>query len=514
MSCIEQIGVNFEKKRQINATVSFAPVGLDKVEEQLALKQDKEDKGLTTTSKTIVGAINELKTAVENGGGGGGEGGGDITIDQELSDTSPNAIANKAVYNAVDNLQRQIDGETSTWLYAGVPSVNTAPANKWTDNTIKKRHIGDVYINTLPLEANITDLDALGIPIWFENGDILNASDSFENNLIENDSRIRTSVLLKLKDEATTITFPSSINCSVHYYSTLYRKVAVVTYNSVSSITLTKYNSIRSYFALVIDKPSGNLSSFIQGITGETIFTNTYAGKAWRWAARDSHSTDYHWCQIADSDAVKALVLAIENQVKIGEHTASIAGLTDEVAELQSKIEGDSSTPAFTDVSLYATTVKGQQCDEVYVKAPAGMLKTTDKVIFARYITNKTRPRVNGDTDKSQPRKYYRGWIKPFIGSKHNTLLFIPDDMLQLVYDTTIDGYDRFELRVDPDDYNESLLFYLWDNASVDEDGYRHPRVKDRKLGIKIVRDGVTIVDYLPFTIKVDDDGRIHFGRL
>lgn len=167
-----------------------------------------------------------------------------------------------------------------------------------------------------------------------------------------------------------------------------------------------------------------------------------------------------------------------------------------------------------TDVSLFATTRQGRFYDSVFVKAPAGMLKETDQVIFARYISNKTRPRLDGMTDKSIPRSVYRGWIKPAKGCKHNSPLLIPDDKLQLIYNTTIDGYDHFYLQVDPDDADEELLLYLWEYAFVDEEGYRHPRVKDKKLGIKIVRDGKTIVDYLPFTVKVDDNGNIHFGRL
>lgn len=167
-----------------------------------------------------------------------------------------------------------------------------------------------------------------------------------------------------------------------------------------------------------------------------------------------------------------------------------------------------------TDVSLFATTQQGRFYDSVFVKAPAGMLKETDQVIFARYISNKTRPRLDGMTDKSIPRSVYRGWVKPARGGKHNSQLHIPDDMLKLIFLETVDGYDQFELRVDPDDYDEPLLFYLWEYAFVSEDGHRHPRVKDKKLGIKIVRDGKTIVDYLPFTVKVDVDGNIHFGRI
>lgn len=464
-------------------------------EELLALKQDKFDEALETEDTSIVGAINELNSRAES-------------LTSEVAYLTNNAAS----------LQKQIDGETSTWFFGGVPSQDTAPANEWTDDTLKKRHTGDVYINTLPLEADLTALDENVMSIWFESGTLdIDSSEKFESQRVENTGSSRTKVLFELKDEEVTINFPITLSCYVIYY---YANGSVIKNSSkiinANSITLLKSTPLRKYFALVIGRGINTLSrQILQATTCDHTFTNIYAGKAWRWVEKDYHANDYHWCPIADSDAVKALATSNENKKSIQENSEAIESLGEDVAALQEQIgSAGEITPAFTDVSLFAITEKWWSADDVYVKAPAGMLKETDQVIFARYISNKTRPRLDGMTDKSIPRGVYRGWIKPAKGGKHASGLFVPDDKLKLRYSTTIDGYDQFELRVDPDSDDEPLLFYLWEYASVDENGYRHPRVKDKKLGIKIVRDGKTIVDYLPFTIKVDDDGNVNFGRL
>lgn len=459
-------------------------------------KQDKEDPSLVTSDNTIVGAINELWGNIEH--------------------------KESEIYNRITVLQKQIDGETSTWFFGGVPSQDTAPANEWTDDTLKKGHAGDVYINTLPLEADLTAINANGMPLWFESGSLdVDSDDYFESQRIDNSMYSRTRVLLKTKDEKVTINFSEELVCNVVYYKKdgkVNKNLSTSTTIPTSSITLHSRDVLgfTEYFALVIEKIPRLLSTILKDIVCDHTFTNIYAGKAWRWVEKDSHNYDYHWCPIADSDAVKALAASNENKKSIQENSEAIESLGEEVAALQEQIgSAGEITPVFTDVSLFATTTKrSNRHDDVFVKAPAGMLKETDQVIFARYISNKTRPRLDGMTDKSIPRSVYRGWIKPARGGKHNSQLHIPDDMLKLIYSTTIDGYDQFELRVDPDSDDEPLLFYLWEYASVSEDGHRYPRVKDKKLGIKIVRDGKTIVDYLPFTVKVDNSGCVHFGRL
>ena len=470
-------------------------------EDLLAIKQDKFDEALETENTSIVGAINELNSRSES-------------LTSEVT----------SLTNSAASLQKQIDGETSTWFFGGVPSPDTTPANEWTDDTLKKRHAGDVYINTLPLEADLTALDANGMPLWFESGSLdIDSNDYFESQRIEDNEYSRTRVVFELKDEEVTINFPFALKCLVVYYNYNGKVNKAFSYITelVSSITLRKRNplGVPYYFALVIPRRITSLSGLVQNITCDHTFTNIYAGKAWRWVEKDYHAKDYHWCPIADSDAVKALAASNENKKSIQENSEAIKSLGEDVAALQEQIGStEEITPVFTDVSLFATTTKrSNRYDDVFVKAPAGMLKETDKVIFARYISNKTRPRLDGMTDKSMPRSVYRGWIRPkWIGNKEKIIreYWKGDDDLKLHFINTIDGYDFFSIQ-DEVAGGATLINCLYEGYyNIDEEGNRHPRVKDKKLGIKIVRDGKTIVDYLPFTIKVDMDGNIHFGRL
>lgn len=165
------------------------------------------------------------------------------------------------------------------------------------------------------------------------------------------------------------------------------------------------------------------------------------------------------------------------------------------------------------DVSLFAICSQRWSSDVVYVKAPEGMLKTTDKVIFARYITNKTRHRVDGQTDNLQPRIYYRGWIRPrVVNKKENYPLWKGDDDIKLHFSHTDNGYDFFELY---DDALDELFLVGLYGYSSDDSGERLPKVKGKKLGVKIERDGKTIVDYMPFSIFYSqEDDKIRFVRL
>lgn len=50
-----------------------------------------------------------------------------------------------AVVGDIENLQSQIDGEIDTWFYAGIPTLQNAPANEWTTDAEKEKHTGDLY---------------------------------------------------------------------------------------------------------------------------------------------------------------------------------------------------------------------------------------------------------------------------------------------------------------------------------------------------------------------------------
>ena len=47
----------------------------------------------------------------------------------------------------IGNLQEQIDGNITTWFYAGVPTLENLPSSEWT-NVDKDKHLGDLYYDT------------------------------------------------------------------------------------------------------------------------------------------------------------------------------------------------------------------------------------------------------------------------------------------------------------------------------------------------------------------------------
>lgn len=55
----------------------------------------------------------------------------------------------------ISTLQSQIDGEIDTWFYSGAPSSSTAPENEWNTDTIRDRHLGDVYYDISPTGGRV-----------------------------------------------------------------------------------------------------------------------------------------------------------------------------------------------------------------------------------------------------------------------------------------------------------------------------------------------------------------------
>ena len=64
----------------------------------------------------------------------------DEIAEQQLSDFVD------AVYDpAISNLQSQIDGQIETWFYNYIPTTSNAPANQWTTDSEKDKHLGDLF---------------------------------------------------------------------------------------------------------------------------------------------------------------------------------------------------------------------------------------------------------------------------------------------------------------------------------------------------------------------------------
>ena len=48
----------------------------------------------------------------------------------------------------IADLQTQVDGKVETWFSGYLPSLTNSPANKWTKDTLKDAHLGDLFYNT------------------------------------------------------------------------------------------------------------------------------------------------------------------------------------------------------------------------------------------------------------------------------------------------------------------------------------------------------------------------------
>lgn len=55
----------------------------------------------------------------------------------------------KETVGDIENLQEQIDGKIDTYYYEGVPTLKNLPANEWTTEEEKEKHIKDLYYDKL-----------------------------------------------------------------------------------------------------------------------------------------------------------------------------------------------------------------------------------------------------------------------------------------------------------------------------------------------------------------------------
>lgn len=73
---------------------------------------------------------------------------GDRDIDAYIKE---NTLSSDDVKNLINNseiigsLQNQIDGAIETWYYEGKPTLENLPAQGWTDDETKNKHVGDLY---------------------------------------------------------------------------------------------------------------------------------------------------------------------------------------------------------------------------------------------------------------------------------------------------------------------------------------------------------------------------------
>ena len=93
-------------EEKVKKWIGEITVNFDNIKINLESKQDKQDKGLATTSKNIVGAINEVLNVAQSGGGiNPPQPAPSIEVDTELNKDSSNAIANKAVAEKFEEIE-------------------------------------------------------------------------------------------------------------------------------------------------------------------------------------------------------------------------------------------------------------------------------------------------------------------------------------------------------------------------------------------------------------------------
>ena len=66
-------------------------------------------------------------------------------VDETFAKELTNYVTNTVFNGSISELQSQIDGNITTWFEDGLPTLNNYPANEWTTDEIKSRHLGDLY---------------------------------------------------------------------------------------------------------------------------------------------------------------------------------------------------------------------------------------------------------------------------------------------------------------------------------------------------------------------------------
>lgn len=94
---------------------------------------------------------------------------GDRDIDVYIKDNTLSSDDVKNLINSseiIGSLQNQIDGAIETWYYEGEPTLENLPAQGWTDDETKNKHIGDLYYDKASGKGYRFLKDETGAYIW------------------------------------------------------------------------------------------------------------------------------------------------------------------------------------------------------------------------------------------------------------------------------------------------------------------------------------------------------------
>lgn len=228
--------------------------------------------------------------------------------DVEASIAENKTYADGIVKALGENLQNQIDGVVDSYFLEGVPTNTNYPANEWTTNELKQRHEGDTY-------TNIQQYTKLGAALW-EQGSFAETRIGVEwvvgqAKYNANTKPIRLiDVIPNRKGNIVHLSDYSTYKfCVIHLDGN--KKTVDYNFWETADFVTSDY----PYIAIVITRIDDTQTS-ITDVADSGVVVNPDAGKSWRWCkgASDNPATTWHWHEIADSDAVRALQDAAKAQ--------------------------------------------------------------------------------------------------------------------------------------------------------------------------------------------------------
>ncbi len=222
--------------------------------------------------------------------------------DVEAEITESKTYAKGLVDTLGTTLQNQIDGVVDSYFMEGAPTTTNAPAKDWTTDTEKARHEGDTY-------TNIQQYTKLGASIW-EQGDV--GTGTTYNGKAYAECKYSRNLSIRTKELITNqpsqlLYIPSG------YYAIVCKYDSDGLYLGSYSTASTLPTDAAQIAIVLRSSNKNNITPDIADTLGLCI--NPDAGKSWRWCnMEDTDDSTWHWHEIADSDAVRALQNAAKAQ--------------------------------------------------------------------------------------------------------------------------------------------------------------------------------------------------------
>lgn len=286
-----------------------------------------------------------------------------------------------------ESLQNQIDGVVDSYFLEGKPTNSNYPANEWTTNELKQRHEGDTYTNIqqyTKLGASVWESGAIGVGAAYK-------SKAYTDCKYGMATSIRTKELLANQPNQL-LYVPSGYTIYVSRFDSSGKYIG----SAIESATSFKLPTDAAQIAIQL-RASSDITPDIADTLG--LCVNPDAGKSWRWCkgSSDNPATTWHWHEIADSDAVRALQNAAKAQdTADGKRRVFVAKPTPpyEVGDLWAQGSGDGE-----DI-LKCKTAKtaGQTFEQADWEAASSALRTAGSAQEAAEEAKKTLANIASDS--------------------------------------------------------------------------------------------------------------------